>query len=123
MAKPYFKFENLEVWQIGRKYIFEIYSITRKFPKDELFGLVSQLRRAASSILLNIAEGTNRRSDVEFKRYLRMSPTSLEETVSGLYIALDQKFIAISKFNFLYDKALELSAKLKALIKSLDSRF
>ena len=84
-----------------------------------MFALVNQLRRAATSILLNIAEGSDRKSDVEFKRFLRMSLASLEEVVSGLYISLDQSFIGEEVFNELYIRANELAAKLNALIKSL----
>ncbi|OGZ34275.1 MAG: hypothetical protein A2Y98_00210 [Candidatus Portnoybacteria bacterium RBG_19FT_COMBO_36_7] len=105
-----------------RKFVVETYKITRKFPKDELFGLISQLRRAATSILLNIAEGSDRKSDMEFKRFLRMSLTSLEEVISGLYISIDQKFISKIEFDKLYEKANELAAKLNALIKSLSGR-
>ena len=115
----YFRFERLEVWQLARKFADEIYKITRKFPKDELFGIVSQLRRAGISILLNIAEGSDRKSDIEFRRFLRISLTSLEEVISALYISLDQKFIKQDEFNKLYDKGSELAAKLNALIRSL----
>jgi four helix bundle protein len=115
----FFRFEKLEVWQLARKFVVEIYKITREFPKDELFGLISQLRRAAISIMLNIAEGSDRKSDAEFRRFLRISLTSLEEVISGLYIALDQNFVSNEDFNKLYTKANELAAKLNALIKSL----
>lgn len=118
----YFRFEKLEVWQLARKFVVEIYRVTRKFPKDELFGLVSQLRRAAISILLNIAEGSDRKSDVDFRRFLRMALTSLEEVISGLYIVLDQNFINRDEFDKLYEKANELAAKLNALINSLNGR-
>ncbi len=118
----YFRFEKLEVWRLAREFVGVIYKITRKFPKDELFGLISQLRRAAISIILNIAEGSDRKSDMEFKRFLRMALTSLEEVISGLYIALDQNFISQDEFNKLYEKANELAAKLNALINSLNGR-
>lgn len=115
----YFRFEKLEVWQLTRIFVVEIYKITRRFPKDELFGLIGQLRRAATSILLNIAEGSDRKSDTEFRRFLRMALTSLEEVISGLYISIDQNFINKEEFDKLYEKANELAAKLNALVRSL----
>lgn len=115
----YFRFERLEVWQLAREFVAKIYKVTRRFPKDEIFGLISQIRRASVSILLNIAEGSDRKSDIEFKRFLRFSKTSLEEVISGLYVSLDQKFISINEFNELYNFAQKLSAKLNALINSL----
>ncbi len=118
----YFRFERLEVWQLAREFVGAIYKITRKFPKDELFGLVSQLRRAATSILLNIAEGSDRKSDAEFKRFLRMAITSLEEVISGLYISLDQNFINENEFDKLYEDSHRLMAKLNALVNSLNKR-
>jgi len=115
-----FRFENLEVWKLARNFVVEIYKITIKFPKDELFGLTSQIRRAAISINLNIAEGSDRKSDIEFKRFLRIALTSLEEVVTALYIALDQNFINQQEFDKLYSQANQLAAKLNALINSLN---
>ncbi|MBI2334666.1 four helix bundle protein [Candidatus Daviesbacteria bacterium] len=63
-----FRFENLQVWQDARSFVNHIYFITKKFPVDERFGLIDQLRRAAVSIALNIAEGSDRKSDIEFRR-------------------------------------------------------
>ena len=117
----YFRFEKLEVWQLARIFVVKIYKITRAFPRDELFGLVSQLRRAAISILLNIAEGSDRQSDIEFIRFLRISLTSLEEVISGLYISLDQGFIDQKEFSELYEESHRLMAKLNALVNSLKS--
>ncbi len=115
----YFRFEKLEVWKLAREFVVEIYKITRKFPKDEIFGLTSQLRRAATSILLNIAEGSDRKSDIEFRRFLRMAITSLEEVISGLYVALDQDFINKKEFDIIYQNGNYLVSKLNALINSL----
>ena len=115
----YFKFEKLEIWQLARKFVVDIYKITRKFPKDELFGLIAQIRRAATSILLNIAEGSSHSSDIEFRRFLRIAVASLEEVISGLYIALDQHFIDQEEFDMLYEKGNHLASKLSALINKL----
>ena len=65
-----FNFEKLIVWREARELVKEVYRLTAKFPKDELFGLTNQLRRAAISILLNLAEGTNRKSIREKVRFL-----------------------------------------------------
>lgn len=112
-----FRFEKLDVWQNSRKFVSNIYSVTKTFPREELFGLTDQLRRAAVSISLNIAEGSNRKSDIEFRRYLRMAITSAEEVVTALYIALDQNYITQSQFDPLYEEANLLVAQLNALIK------
>ncbi len=117
----YFRFEKLEVWQLARVFVGKIYKTTRSFPRDELFGLISQIRRAAISILLNIAEGSDRKSDLEFIRFLRISITSLEEVISGLYLSLDQDFINQKEFAQLYEDSHRLMAKLNALVNSLKS--
>lgn len=78
-----------------------------------------QLRRAAVSVALNITEGSDRKSDIEFKRYLRMAITSIEEVVTALFIALDQKYISQTDFDKLYEEAHMIVAKLNALIRSL----
>lgn len=115
----YFRFEKLEVWRLAREFVGDIYRLSRKFPKDETFGLVSQIRRAAISVMLNIAEGSDIKSDLEFKRFLRISIASLEEVVSALYVALDQSFLEHKEFDILYNKANILASKLNALISKL----
>ena len=114
-----FRFEKLDIWQRSRKFSVEIYKLTSDFPKSELFGLVSQLRRAALSIPLNIAEGSDKKFDKDFIRFLRISIGSTEEVVTGLYIALDLGFMNEEKFKQLYDETNLIVAKLNALIKTL----
>jgi len=117
----YYKFEKLEIWKLARSFVSEIYSLTRKFPKEEMFGLISQIRRASVSIALNIAEGCNR-SQIEFCRFLRMALTSLEEVVTGLYIALDQKFINREEFEKLYEETNKIAAKINSLINHINGK-
>lgn len=117
-----FRFEKLNVWQDAREFANQIYSLTKDFPKEEKFGLIDQLRRAAVSVCLNITEGSDRKSDIEFRRYLRMAITSLEEVVTALYLSLDQKYIKQKDFELLYEKANHLVAKINALIRSLSTR-
>ena len=114
-----FRFENLEVWQESRKLVKEIYLLTNKFPAQEKFGLIDQIRRAMVSICLNIAEGSDRKSDIEFKRYLRMAITSAEEVVTGLYVALDLEYLKQNDFDKLYKDLNSLVARINSLIKSL----
>lgn len=114
-----FRFEKLVVWQEARELVKQVYLITSKFPKDEQFGLTNQLRRAAVSILLNLAEGANRNSDKEKIRFFEMSHTSVDEVVTGFYIALDLGYITKSEFDEIYELLSKQAAKTVALKKSL----
>ena len=115
----YYRFENLEAWQLSRKFILEVYKATEKFPKNELFGLTNQIRRASVSIALNIAEGSERKSDLEFKRFLRISIGSLSEVITGLYLAFDLDFLDKKEFDRLYNNSSVLVSKIKGLISKL----
>ena len=114
-----FRFEKLVVWQEARFLVREIYKITSKFPKEEQFGLTNQLRRAAVSILLNLAEGTNRASDKGKIRFFDMSHTSIDEVVTGFYIALDLGYMSKKEFDHIYELLSKQAAKTVALKKSL----
>lgn len=114
-----FRFENLEVWKLAKLFAVLVYKITRQFPKEELFGLTSQIRRAVISVVLNIVEGSDRKSDVDFVRFLRIAFTSLEEVVAGFSIALDLHFISQTEYDTIYQEANRVAAKLNALINSL----
>ena len=114
-----YRFENLEVWQLARKFVNKLYKLTKNFPREEVFGLTSQLRRAVLSIFLNITEGSDRKSDVEFIRFLRIAYTSMEEVLACCFIALDQKYITQEEFDDIYSDSNLLGKKLNALIKSL----
>src|SRR3989344_6135202 len=85
------KFRKLNVWQRSIKFVSFIYIITAKFPKEERFGLIDQIRRAAVSICLNIAEGSGSGSDPEFRRFLRISQRSAYEVIAALEIAINLK--------------------------------
>ncbi|GGF25425.1 four helix bundle protein [Hymenobacter cavernae] len=82
-----FDFRKLRIWQEGQELTFAIYRITRDFPKDELFGLTSQMRRSASSVPHNIAEGCGRQSARDLLRFLTIVMGSASELASQLLLA------------------------------------
>ncbi len=114
------RFEDLKVWQQGRELIRELYALTRNdiFRKDH--SLREQIRRAAISINLNIAEGFARGTDKEFCRYLVQAHGSVAEVQSALYIALDQQYITQAAFDGLYISLESLSKMITAFAKYLD---
>ena len=112
-------FENLEVWKLSRIFTNTIYSVTKNFPKEEIFAMTNQIRRAALSITLNIAEGSDRKSDVEFIRFLRIAYGSLQEVVATSYVALDQHYLTQEQFTGIYESSHLLGRKLNALVQSL----
>jgi four helix bundle protein len=89
----YFLYENLETTKLAKSLIRKIYQITSLFPKEEMFGLCSQLRRAAISVLLNIAEGSGRYYKKDYARFIRNSIASLIEVDAGIKISTDLEYI------------------------------
>ena len=115
-----FKFENLKIWQLALELAGEISDMVKGFPKDELFILTSQIKRAADSVVLNITEGSTLHSNAEFKRFLLMANRSALEVISCLYLSKQRKYINEVMFREKYDKYEKLIAMTQALIKSLD---
>jgi four helix bundle protein len=113
-----FDFEKLEVYKKALEFANEVYNLTKGYPKDELFGMVSQIRRAAVSISLNIAEGSDR-SKKEFKHYVLMARTSAQECIPLLKLASLQGYITNEQVDSYYRKCEELSKMLCGLYKSL----
>lgn len=115
-----YRFEQLDVWKLARSFVKVIYAVTKDFPDNERFDLISQLRRASISTMLNIAEGSDRKSDKEFIRFLRIAYTSMQEVIAGCYVALDQEYMSKQRFDFVYTNSHILGKKLNALIKYLN---
>ena len=115
-----FGFEDLEVWQLALEVIDKMYEIADKFPPMELYNLTSQVRRAAISISLNIAEGSGRHQKRDFARFIRLSIGSLLEVVACLKIAIRRNYLAQSEYVSTVSPLIEkLYFKLIALEKSL----
>ncbi len=98
-----FRFEELKVWQIALRLSNEIDIMVKKFPKEELYSLSSQMKRAADSVVLNIAEGSTGQSKAEFKRFLGIALRSAIEVVSCLFISQTRKYIADADFKKYYN--------------------
>lgn len=106
------KYKDLKFWQLSRAFCKDIYIITKSFPDEEKFGLISQLRRACVSISSNIAEGTSRESNKDFKRFLMISMGSCYEIESQLLLSFDLEFINLKELE-------DLNNTLQQIIKMM----
>jgi four helix bundle protein len=114
-----FKFEKLAVWTLALEYIDLIYNISGKLPSFEDSNLRSQINRAATSVSLNIAEGSTSQTDREQKRFLGMAIRSLVECVACLHVILKRKYIVAEEFDRVYAFSEKLFSKLQAFKRSL----
>jgi four helix bundle protein len=112
-------YKEFIVWQKAVELVTVIYSFTRNFPKDELYGLTNQIRRASISIPSNIAEGFGRNTRREFKRFLEISIGSLFELQTQLEISKKLQFLSEEEFNSVYSLTREIEAMLASLIRKL----
>lgn len=115
-----FKFENLEVWQLSIEYVDLMYQLGDSLPRQEEYNLKSQLIRAATSVSLNIAEGSTGQSDPEQARFLSLAIRSLLETVACLHLIRRRNYLSdASMLDVAYSKAEILAAKLHNFRKAL----
>ena len=115
-----FDFEKLKVYQEGLNFVDAIYQMTNNFPRSEMGGITSQIRRAAASIPLNVAEGSGR-SKKEFVNYIGRARASVYECVALLEIAQRQAFIGSKEHDVFYTRCESLSKMLSGLVRSLQS--
>lgn len=114
-----FKFENLEVWKLSLDYCDQIYDIVDLLPSKEEYNLKTQIRRAVTSISLNIAEGSTSQSNPEFSRFLGMVIRSCMEVIACLHLAKRRKYVNDEIFTQNYQSGAKLFAKLQALRRKL----
>ncbi len=114
-----YKFEKLEVYQLALQYTDMIYSLTEKLPKNEEHNLKSQIIRAATSVVLNIAEGSTGQSDAEQRRFLGMAIRSLLETVACQQLIERRRYVNKEELSKDYEFSQMLYAKLQAMRRSL----
>ena len=115
-------YKDLRVWQEAMDLAEACYVLTRKFPKDELFGLTSQIRRASSSIAANIAEGHGRESTQSFIQFLRIAQGSLKEVETHLILAARVQIVSTEQIAPFIERSEILGRKLRALIRTLQEK-
>ena len=115
-----FKFEQLEVWELALQYIDLIYEIAEQLPRSEDYNLKSQIKRAATSVALNIAEGSTGQTDTEQARFIGMAIRSLIETVACIHIIQRRQLtVEIEPLRNAYREADKLTAKLQSFRRSI----
>ncbi|MBZ4044260.1 four helix bundle protein [Flavobacterium hibisci] len=115
-------FRKLLIWQKSMSLVTKIYYSTNNFPKEEIFGLTSQIRRSSISIPSNIAEGSGKESDKDLLRFLNISVGSLFEMQTQLEIAKNISYLKEDDFNNLYEDSREVERMLVSIIKKIKYR-
>jgi len=114
-------FRKFDVWQKAHALTLLIYQVTRNFPREELYGLTSQIRRACASIPTNLAEGCGHSSDRELARYAEIAMGSSSEVEYLLTLVYDLRLVSPADFENASNKIIEIKKMLAALIKTLRS--
>ena len=115
-------FKKYDIWQLSHHLTLEVYKITSLFPKEEMYGITSQLRRASSSVPTNISEGCGRNSDAEFNQFLNIALGSASETEYLLILSKDLKYIEENIFIDLETKINSIKSKIYSLKNKLKSQ-
>ena len=112
-------FRSLKVWEKAHALVIAVYTTTQRFPKEEIYGLTSQIRRAAVSIPANIAEGCGKEGDVEFRRYLLIAMGSASELEYLLMLAHELKYLEDTNYKPLHESLIEIRRMLNSFIVKL----
>lgn len=112
-------FRQLKVWERSHQLALTIYKATKEFPKEELYGLTSQIRRSSMSIPTNIAEGCGRFTDADFARFLQIAMGSASETEYQLILAHDLEFLPNDSYEKLRNDVEEVKRMLASLLKTI----
>ncbi|MCP4716400.1 MAG: four helix bundle protein [Deltaproteobacteria bacterium] len=114
-------FRDLKVWQKAHQLALCIYTTTKHFPKEELYGLTSQIRRSSMSVPTNIAEGCGRGSDADLNRFLYISMGSACELEYQILLSCDLKFITKVVYDDLYSQVIDIKKMLTSLTKKIST--
>jgi four helix bundle protein len=112
-------FRNLKVWEKAHVLTLDVYKASKLFPREEMYGLTSQIRRASISIGANIAEGSCRKGDVDFARFLQMAAGSASEVEYHLLLCRDLQLLQSADFQRLSEEVEEVKRMLASLMKKL----
>jgi four helix bundle protein len=112
-------FRELEVWKLGKKIVLDVYRVTKGFPKEEMYGLVAQMRRAAVSIPSNVAEGFNRKHNPEYRQLLYVALGSCAELETQIEVAHDLGFLSVGDRDKVLEQLDHESRMMRNLIKRL----
>jgi four helix bundle protein len=112
-------FRNLRVWEKSHRLTLDIYATSQAFPRDEMFGLTSQIRRASASIGMNIAEGCCRKGDVEMGRFLQIAMGSASEVEYQLLLAHDLDYLRHPAYEQLVVQVVEVKRMLSSLMQKV----
>ena len=112
-------FRNLRVWEKAHRLTLEIYASSKAFPRDEMFGLTSQMRRSSSSIGMNIAEGCCRKGDLEMGRFLQMAMGSASELEYQILLARDLNYLRDPGYEHLTTQVVEIKKMLSSLMQKV----
>ncbi len=115
-------YRDLLAWQKSMSVVLEVYRNTKVFPKDEIYGLASQMRRSAVSVPSNIAEGYGRNSTSDYVRFLRVAIGSLYELQTQIEISYNLKYLHEKEFNKLFELSREIERMLSSLIRKLNNK-
>ena len=112
-------FRDLQVWKLGKEIVVDVYQVTAAYPKEEMYGLVAQMRRAAVSIPSNIAEGFNRYHNKEYRQFLFVALGSCAELETQVEVSFDLSFMDEATYDRLLEKLDHEAKMLRNLIKKL----
>jgi four helix bundle protein len=112
-------FKNLKVWEKAHVLTLDVYKLSKSFPRDEIYGLTSQMRRSAASIGANIAEGSCRKGDCELGRFLQIAMGSASELEYHLLLAHDLELLRLLDYRRLSDEVIEVKRMLASFIHKL----
>jgi four helix bundle protein len=122
MTEALFYFERFELYQRAKTFTNKVYELTDDFQQIEHFGLVTQMRRASSSVLLNLAEGFGRYHKKDKMKYYRTARGSVFECVAGLQLSSERNYITKKDYQEMYQECFELSRRISGLLNKIGNR-